>query len=97
MRDWYRIFPEEVTRLQNVAQGYNDLIVECGENILDNQKNIAVKITNMKQRPTTTPTISPQDLVLVYLPKKKIECTAKSKNPSDKCLDIHTNHRTETG
>lgn len=71
MRDWYRIFPEEVTRLQNVAQGYNDLIVECGENILDNQKNIAVKITNMKQRPTTTPTISPQDLVLVYLPKKK--------------------------
>ena len=71
MRDWYRIFPEEVTRLQNVAQGYNDLIVECGENILDNQKNIAVKIINMKQRPTTTPTISPQDLVLVYLPKKK--------------------------
>jgi hypothetical protein len=43
---------------------------ECGENILDNQKNIAVKIINMKQRPTTTPTISPQDLVLVYLPKK---------------------------
>jgi len=70
LRDWYRIFPEEVIRLQKVAQGYNDLIVECGENILDNQKNIAVKIINMKQRPTTTPTISPQDLVLVYLPKK---------------------------
>jgi len=34
-------------------------IVECGENILDNQKNIVVRIINMKQRLTTTPTISP--------------------------------------